>query len=175
MTTDLTSDIQLSAIAANLSALQVLLRDAATRSAEALGFIQHGERQGAIGALVGLDSVLDNSYALFVAALALHRLKTRAAASSSSVSTPVPTAQESLAQLTPTTPGRASDKDCAHKLIDTINHTGGLVAFANGTYGPQCDPDWLDLGDAYLAACHEKGVEPRINRDIDPEQAELPV
>jgi hypothetical protein len=207
MTTYITSEMKLTALAANLLALHDLVRDAATRTAEASDLIQHGECNGAIGVLVGLGAVLDAAKALHGAALVLHRLKT-APATSLPVGTRALTAADLrymrglvevershlrdsqhlpgampegimdrlLAwRLTPTTPDRANEKDCAHRLIDTINSTGGLVAFANGTYAPQGDPDRLDLGDTYLAACREKAVDPVVTPHIGPEQDELPL
>lgn len=61
------------AIAANLGALSALLAAAATRSAEAHQLIQAGERNGAIGTALGLDRILDDAKALYLAAVALHR------------------------------------------------------------------------------------------------------
>jgi hypothetical protein len=37
-------------------------------------------------------------------------------------------------------------------FIDTIGATGGLVRFANSTFGCAGDEDWLDLADASLLA-----------------------
>lgn len=51
------------------------------------------------------------------------------------------------------------------RLISAIEVTGGLIAYENGTYAPYADPDWIDLGDAYLAACEELGREPLIPND----------
>jgi hypothetical protein len=39
-----------------------------------------------------------------------------------------------------------------NKFVDTITATGGLVRFANGTFGCAGDEDWLDLADAALLA-----------------------
>jgi len=58
-------------------------------------------------------------------------------------------------------------KDAAQRLIDTVNATGGLVGFVDGTHAPQGDPDWIDLGDAYLTACAEKGVSPVVTSETD--------
>ncbi len=52
----------------------------------------------------------------------------------------------------------------AARLVSAINNTGGVVQFPDGSIAPQVDPDWIDLGDAYMAACTELGVEPRIQR-----------
>jgi hypothetical protein len=40
----------------------------------------------------------------------------------------------------------------AQKLVETVAATGGLVKFPNGTIAPAGEPDWIDLGDAVLAA-----------------------
>ena len=52
-------------------------------------------------------------------------------------------------------------------LISTINATGGVLAFPDGTHGPCGDPDWIDLADAYLAACAETGATPMIQNAGD--------
>jgi hypothetical protein len=61
------------AITANLAVLHSILANAAERSAEAHELILRGERNGAIGAISGLDSILEDAKALYVAAMALHR------------------------------------------------------------------------------------------------------
>ena len=40
----------------------------------------------------------------------------------------------------------------ARKLVITVAATGGLVKYSNGTIAPAGEPDWIDLGDAVLAA-----------------------
>jgi hypothetical protein len=40
-------------------------------------------------------------------------------------------------------------------FINTIEATGGIRAFEDGTYGPEADEDWIDLGDSYVKACAE--------------------
>jgi hypothetical protein len=62
------------AITANLAVLHSILANAAERSAEAHELILRGERNGAIGAISGLDSILDDAKALYAAAMALHRM-----------------------------------------------------------------------------------------------------
>lgn len=54
-------------------------------------------------------------------------------------------------------------ESAALRLISTIENTGGLIAYADGTFGPECDPDWIDLGKAYLAACAEVGKDPVVH------------
>lgn len=68
------ADVKTQAITANLKALQALLAAAANQSAEAYLLIQSGERNGAIGTVLGLDTVLEDAKALYGAAIALHRL-----------------------------------------------------------------------------------------------------
>jgi hypothetical protein len=47
-------------------------------------------------------------------------------------------------------------------LIDTIEATGGCVRDEDGHVAPEGDPDWIDLGDAYVLACTAIGRTPRI-------------
>jgi hypothetical protein len=68
------ADVKTQAITANLKALQALLAAAANKSAEAYLLIQSGERNGAIGTVLGLDALLEDAKALYGAAVALHRL-----------------------------------------------------------------------------------------------------
>ena len=69
------SKAKAAAIAVNLAAMNELMTIAAKRSAEARELAQSGEGNGAIGALLDLDSILDDAKALYGAALALHRSK----------------------------------------------------------------------------------------------------
>lgn len=51
------------------------------------------------------------------------------------------------------------------QFIGTIIATGGLVRFADGTYGCAGDEDWLDLADAALLAqevLNSAGIEGKI-------------
>jgi len=66
---------KIAAIAANLAALNDVMTTAAKRSAEAHELAQSAEVNGAIGALLDLDSILDDAKTLYGAALALHRSK----------------------------------------------------------------------------------------------------
>lgn len=52
----------------------------------------------------------------------------------------------------------------ASRLVSTINQTGGVVQYPDGTIAPTASHDWLDLGDAYMAACTELGIEPQLTR-----------
>lgn len=46
-------------------------------------------------------------------------------------------------------------------LVDTINATGGVEQAIEVT--PAADPEWVDLGEAYLLACAALGVEPKVH------------
>lgn len=53
------------------------------------------------------------------------------------------------------------DKSAVQRLIDTVESTGGVYRYASGNIcGPVADPEWLDVADAYIAACAEVGKEP---------------
>jgi hypothetical protein len=55
-------------------------------------------------------------------------------------------------------------------LISTVEATGGVLEDPHGNIFPHADHDWLDLGEAYLAACQALGREPHVERfDEDPE------
>lgn len=60
-------------------------------------------------------------------------------------------------------PGRRpSDGKALLKLIGTIESTGGLVRFEDGSTAPEADIEWLDMADTYLAACKELERTPKI-------------
>ncbi len=61
------------AILANLSVLRMTLAGALERAADAENAIKLGEVNQAIGAAMGLDTMLQDAAALHAAALALHR------------------------------------------------------------------------------------------------------
>jgi hypothetical protein len=63
-------------MAGNVEALCSVLSDAHTRCLEAREFLQKGECDGAIGALLDTDRVLGEVKALYDAILVLHRRKT---------------------------------------------------------------------------------------------------
>jgi hypothetical protein len=65
--------IKQAAIAANLSALRAVLENALVRAAIAEKAVMEGETNQAIGAALGVETLLDEARALFGAALALHR------------------------------------------------------------------------------------------------------
>jgi len=55
-------------------------------------------------------------------------------------------------------------KSAAQMLVELINVTGGVIENEYGTLSPCGDEDWLDLADAYYAACAELGVEPMVTK-----------
>ena len=61
------------AILANLSALRMTLAGALERATDAEDAVKSGEINQAIGAVHGLDTMLQDATALYAAALALHR------------------------------------------------------------------------------------------------------
>lgn len=65
-------------IDANLHALNLLLQDAAKRSAEALDCALKGDRFEAIGTILGIDHELGDALALYQAAIVLHKHELRA-------------------------------------------------------------------------------------------------
>ncbi len=68
-------DVRNTAISANLAALNCLLARALTMTAEGCERIHQGERNGAIGAVLHIDVILDEANAIYAATLALHRSK----------------------------------------------------------------------------------------------------
>jgi hypothetical protein len=65
--------IKQAAIAANLSALRAVLENALLRAKDADTAAIEGQINQAIGAALGVETLLDEARALFGAALALHR------------------------------------------------------------------------------------------------------
>ena len=61
------------AIAANLSALRATLENALARAVDAESAVTEGEINQAMGAALGIETMLEEARALFGAALALHR------------------------------------------------------------------------------------------------------
>lgn len=60
-------------------------------------------------------------------------------------------------------------------FVQTINATGGLTHGENpGELVPVADEEWLDLADAYLAACEALGVEPVTPGEEHPHAQEEP-
>jgi hypothetical protein len=67
-------DVRNAAIAANLQALNQLLTEAAKRVSEGYEVMQQGNRNGAIGAVLDLDKLLEDAKSLYGAARVLHLL-----------------------------------------------------------------------------------------------------
>lgn len=67
----------------------------------------------------------------------------------------------------PSPTGNSAALDASDVLITTIVATGGLVPLANGLFAPAADHDWIELAEAYLHACDEKGLEPLIRSDSE--------
>ena len=61
------------AIALNLQMIEEMLRDAHAQAMEALGYMSEGNRNAAIGTIIGLDQILADARAIQTAAIALHR------------------------------------------------------------------------------------------------------
>lgn len=61
------------ALAANLAALEQLLKEAAWRSAEGCQRFNEGKRNAAIGGILGLEETLADAAALYRAIMLLHR------------------------------------------------------------------------------------------------------
>jgi hypothetical protein len=60
---------------------------------------------------------------------------------------------------------RDAAPDALQLLVDAINSAGGVCSLPNGSYAPNRDSQWIDLGDAYIAACSELGLLPLIAND----------
>jgi hypothetical protein len=52
----------------------------------------------------------------------------------------------------------------------TIESTGGVIQYKDGNYAPEGDPEWIDLGDAYLAACAALERKPKVRKARRDEQ-----
>ena len=48
------------------------------------------------------------------------------------------------------------------KFVETIEATGGVFDTGDGTLAPVGDPEWIDLGEAYIEACAELGRDPKM-------------
>lgn len=73
--------------------------------------------------------------------------------------------------MPPRKPGQHRKRYCdirpigaAARLVSTVNATGGVVQYPDGTIAPVGEPEWTDLGDAYMAACTELGIEPQLTK-----------
>lgn len=69
--------IIINAIAANLEAMESLLYEANTRASEAVASARQGQRNMAMGAVIGIESLLTDVRALYGAAISLQRMALR--------------------------------------------------------------------------------------------------
>lgn len=72
-TTGTTTSAAEQAIATNIAAIEELLRTAHAQAAEAVEYMGQGNRNAAIGTILGLEQLLVDAQALQAAAIALHR------------------------------------------------------------------------------------------------------
>ena len=62
----------------------------------------------------------------------------------------------------------ATDTDAAKikgallQFVDCVDATGGVSKDGKGYTVPVADGEWIDLGEAYLAACVALGREPKV-------------
>lgn len=74
------------------------------------------------------------------------------------------------AYVTKTSP--VNMRDALVELCETIEITGGCV-LVDGCYVPSIDPDWVDLGCAYISACKAIGRTPVVSsEDAEEEDGE---
>lgn len=77
---------------------------------------------------------------------------------------------EAQAALAPTPAGRPELlREACKELAATIHATGGLTVDDDGCDVPVADPEWLDLGAAYLLACEALGYEPQYAPGSEPD------
>ena len=74
------------------------------------------------------------------------------------------------AALAPTPAGRPELlREACMELAATIHGTGGLTVDDRGCDVPVADPEWPDLGAAYLLACEAMGYEPQYAPGSEPD------
>ncbi len=73
---------------------------------------------------------------------------------------------EALHKSVPTAEQPAPLTDALKGLISTVQATGGLVHFPDGSYGCAADEEWLDLADAILAAKKALEDETRVVAEL---------
>lgn len=56
-------------------------------------------------------------------------------------------------------------KAVVEALVDTVELKGGVFKTPYDDYAPVADPDWLDLADVYLEACHALNRSPLYGKD----------
>lgn len=57
--------------------------------------------------------------------------------------------------------------DALKSFVSTIDNTGGVYAFNDGTHAPVTDKEWIDLGEAYMQACRSLRVKPKTVRPFE--------
>lgn len=65
-------------------------------------------------------------------------------------------------------------REALRRLVDTIEATGGIVLDDDGNYVPEADEDWVDLGEAYLAACKAIRIRPLVDGERS-EASQIPI
>lgn len=58
---------------------------------------------------------------------------------------------------------QSAQKSALEAFISTIENTGGVDKREDGSYTPTVDPEWDDLGLAYIAACKALAREPKTS------------
>ena len=61
-------------------------------------------------------------------------------------------------------------RNALENFIGTVEATGGVLLDEEGHYVPVADPQWMDLGDAYLLACEALQRQPTIVATSDREE-----
>ena len=61
-----------------------------------------------------------------------------------------------------------AESHALRQLVEAFNVTGGVIRLPSGCVAPRADEDWIDLGDVYLQACQELGVEPVSDVETEP-------
>lgn len=51
------------------------------------------------------------------------------------------------------------------EFITDVDATGGVFQTVDGTVHPSSAEEWTDIGDTYLKACKELGVEPFMQEE----------
>ena len=52
-------------------------------------------------------------------------------------------------------------------FVRTIEAAGGIHAHSRGYFTPVGDPDWIDLGEAYVEACAVLGRQCKIMNEME--------
>lgn len=76
-------------------------------------------------------------------------------------------------KFNPDSNATATALDACKRLLSTVENTGGLVEREDGLRVPAMDEDWVDLGDAVVAAqaaLHKAGIEAHltVKQEVEP-------